>query len=322
MMHILSALAPVFLLIGLGFALKRLQLVPDAFWAPAERLTFYLFFPALLVANTAGAGTIGAEALPMAAALVIGVLIVAGMVYALRPRLGLDGPGFTSVFQGSFRPNTYVGIGAAYALFGEEGLTLMAIAVVAVVPLVNLFAVLALVRHGAPPGRAFRWRQAIGPAATIPIILACLLGVGLNLGNVGLPQLLAPLLDILGRAALPVGLMAVGAGLELAAAREHGRFVAMTTAIKLGVLPLATLILCLVIGVDGQAATVSVMYASLPGSATSYVMARQMGGDSALMSGIITATTIAAMAALPPGCGPSASHRRDGRRDPGHRRGH
>ena len=154
MTDILSALGPVFLLIGLGFALKRLNLVSDSFWAPAERLTFYLFFPALLVANTAGAGTIGAEALPMAAALVIGVLIVAGMVSALRPRLGLDGPGFTSVFQGSFRPNTYVGIGAAYALFGEEGLTLMAIAVVAVVPLVNLLAVLALVRHGAPAGHA------------------------------------------------------------------------------------------------------------------------------------------------------------------------
>ena len=59
MTDILSALAPVFLLIGLGFALKRLELVPEAFWAPAERLTFYLFFPALLVTNTAGAGTIG-----------------------------------------------------------------------------------------------------------------------------------------------------------------------------------------------------------------------------------------------------------------------
>ena len=93
--------------------------------------------------------------------------------------------------------------------------------------------------------------------------------------------------------------MAVGAGLDLAAARDHGRFVAMTTAIKLGALPLATLILCAVFGVDGLAATVSVMYASLPGSATSYVMARQMGGDSTLMAGIITATTIAAMAALP-----------------------
>ncbi len=299
MTHILSALAPVFLLIGLGFALKSLKLVPDAFWAPAERLTFYLFFPALLVANIAGAGSIGAEALPMAAALVIGVVIVAGTVSVLRPRLGLDGPGFTSVFQGSFRPNTYVGIAAAYALFGEAGLALMAIAVVAVVPLVNLLAVFALVRHGAPPGRAFRWRQALLPAATNPIILACLIGVGLNLGDVGLPRLLAPLLDILGQAALPVGLMAVGAGLEFAAAREHVRYVAMTTVIKLGVLPLATLILCAAFGVDGQAATISVMYASLPGSATSYVMARQMGGDSPLMAGIITATTIAAMAALP-----------------------
>lgn len=299
MTDILSALAPVFLLIGLGFALKRLKMVPDAFWAPAERLTFYLFFPALLVGNIAGAGTIGAEALPMAAALVIGVVFVAGMVSLLRPRLGLDGPGFTSVFQGSFRPNTYVGIAAAYALFGEAGLALMAIAVVAVVPLVNLLAVFALVRHGAPAGPAFRWRQAIGPAATNPIILACLLGVGLNLGDVGLPRLLAPFLDILGSAALPVGLMAVGAGLEFAAAREHARTVAMTTMVKLGVLPLATLILCAAFGVSGQAATVSVMYASLPGSATSYVMARQMGGDSTLMAGIITATTIGAMAALP-----------------------
>ena len=52
-------------------------------------------------------------------------------------------------------------------------------------------------------------------------------------------------------------------------------------------------------GVAGQAATISVMYASLPGSATSYVMARQMGGNATLMAGIITATTIAAMAALP-----------------------
>lgn len=299
MTDILSALAPVFLLIGLGFALKGLKLVPDTFWAPAEKLTFYLFFPALLVANIGGTGTIGAEALPMAAALIIGVVLVAGMVSALRPRLGLDGPGFTSVFQGSFRPNTYVGIGAAYALYGEAGLALMAIAVVAVVPLVNVLAVFTLVRHGAPAGQAFRWRQAIGPAATNPIILACLLGLGLNLGEVGLPRILGPLLDILGSAALPVGLMAVGAGLDLGAAREHGRTVAMTTAIKLGVLPLATVALCAAFGVTGQAATVSVMYASLPGSATSYVMARQMGGNATLMAGIITATTVAAMAALP-----------------------
>ena len=100
--------------------------------------------------------------------------------------------------------------------------------------MVNLLAVFALVRHGAPAGQTFRWRQAIVPAATNPIILACLLGLGLNLGDVGLPRLLAPFLDILGSAALPVGLMAVGAGLELAAVREHGRYVAMTTAIKLG----------------------------------------------------------------------------------------
>jgi len=45
--------------------------------------------------------------------------------------------------------------------------------------------------------------------------------------------------------------------------------------------------------------TVSVLYASLPNSATSYVLARQMGGDTELLAGIITATTLAAMLTMP-----------------------
>lgn len=41
-----AALLPVFLLIVLGYALKQKRWVDDAFWAPAERITYYIFFPA------------------------------------------------------------------------------------------------------------------------------------------------------------------------------------------------------------------------------------------------------------------------------------
>ena len=46
-------------------------------------------------------------------------------------------------------------------------------------------------------------------------------------------------------------------------------------------------------------AAVAMLYASLPGSASAYVMARQMGGDADIMAGVITATTIAAAVTMP-----------------------
>ena len=301
MTPILFALAPVFLLIFLGYLLKTRQLVADVFWAPAEKLTFYLFFPALLVGNTATAELTEIQVLPMTAAMFSGLLLIAGMVILFGRRFAADGPAFTSLLQGAIRPNTYVGIAAAFALFGDAGLTLLA---VCIVPIVNLLSVVVLVRHGVVCGASAEklssgWQKALFRVATNPLILACLLGALLNFSGIGTPSLAAPLLDILGRAALPVGLLAVGAGLDLAAARQAGRLVAVITAIKLIALPAVTFLACKVFAVGGLTATICVMYASLPGSASAYVMARQMGGDAKLMAGIITATTLAAMAAMP-----------------------
>ena len=131
------------------------------------------------------------------------------------------------------------------------------------------------------------------------MIVACLTGLLLNAIGIGLPPLVGPLLDILGRASLPVALLAVGAGLELAAVRSAGPVVAVTSALKIIGLPILTFVLCQVIGVGGTAASVAVLYACLPGSASAYVMARQMGGDTAIMAGSITVTTIAAAVTMP-----------------------
>lgn len=299
MTEILSALAPVFLLILIGFVLRKKEVIPLAYWAPAEKLTYYLFFPALLVANGARADLTGIAVGPMAAVLVGGVLLVAALAVLAKGRLGLDGPAFTSVFQGSFRPNVYVGIAAASALFGEPGLTLFSVSIVILVPTVNLISVLALVRYGTAAGGRRGWRRAVVPVITNPLILACLAGALLNAAGLGLPPVVGPLLDVLGRAALPVGLMAVGAGLSLAALRAAGRLVAVTTVLKLGALPLFTLILSRAFGLDDLTAAVCLIYAALPCSASSYVLARQMGGDEKLIAGVITATTLAAVVTLP-----------------------
>jgi hypothetical protein len=106
-------------------------------------------------------------------------------------------------------------------------------------------------------------------------------------------------LSAVGSTALPLGLMAVGAGLDFVAVRDARGFVAGTSIIKLVVAPGITYLACLAFGVSGMPMTVAVLFMALPVAGASYVMSRQLGGDGPLMAGIITATTIAAGVTLP-----------------------
>jgi predicted permease len=217
----------------------------------------------------------------------------------LRPLLNTDGPSFTSVIQGNIRPNTYVGIAAAFAMYGEPGLTLTAVALVCCVPTVNIISVTGLVRYASPPGTSFQWRRAVWPIATNPLIISPLVGAMLNATGIGSPPVIGDLLEFLGRAALPLGLLAVGAGLDMKAIRPAGRLVAVSGFLKLVAMPLLTFLMCRVLELDALTTAVCVTYATLPVSASSYVLSRQMGGNAGLMAGIITASTLAAMGAIP-----------------------
>ena len=299
MTHILSALIPVFAVIVLGHVIKRTRTIPDAFWQPAERITFFVFFPALLVANTARADLGGLQVIPMVAAILIAIVLVVVATFVLRPPLKLGGPAFTSLVQGGIRPNVYLAIAAAVAVFGGEGLTAISLCIAFGVPIVNVISVVAMVRYASPDGAVVGGHAMLAHVVRNPLIIACALGLVLNAAGIGIPPLIGPLLDILGRAALPIGLLAVGAGLDLAAIRPAGAAVATAAALKLLALPVLTFLLCRGFGVEGTAVGVAVLYASMPNSATAYVMARQMGGDTVMLAGSITATTLAAVVTVP-----------------------
>lgn len=298
------ALLPIFLLIVLGFWMKRSAFVPDTFWAPAEKTTYFITFPALLVFSTANAPLDGVAWGPLALTSMGAVLAVFLVATLARRMIGGTPATFTSIIQGSIRPNTYVGLAAAAALYGDAGVALTALCVAGVVPLVNVLAVATLVRHTSG-GEDPAGRSSTGPMATAkgivsnPLILACVLGMTVNVSGIGLPPVVSPLLEILGRAALPVGLLAVGAGLALETLRSSGRPVMTASVFKLLLVPLAAGGLAWALGLTGMTAVVAVLYAALPCSASSYVLARRMGGDAPCMASIITFQTLAAAATLP-----------------------
>lgn len=299
MFTVAAAVLPVFLLIVLGFVLKRRGWVADAFWAPAERVTYYIFFPALLIGAGVRADLNGAQVGPMALSLFAATLTIAIAVLALKPVLGLKDSSFTSFFQGAIRPNTYVGVAIALVMYGDAGVALLSIAILAVVPMVNLIAVPVMVKWGDAHAEARTPAKAFLEIARNPLVLGCLIGFGMNGLGLGLPPVIEPLLDILGRAALPVALMAVGAGLDLPDLRLNALTATKATALKLLALPALTWLLASAQGMSGLPFQMAVLYACLSGSASSYVLAREMGGDAPLMAGIITATTLAAMVTMP-----------------------
>ena len=104
---ILKALLPVFLLIAMGFLLKRTLLKHESQWLGLEQIVYYVLFPALLLQTLAHADLASVPVAAVGAALLLAVLIVAAICLALRPllmsKLDMNGPVFTSVFQGLVR---------------------------------------------------------------------------------------------------------------------------------------------------------------------------------------------------------------------------
>ncbi len=298
MTNVLGALVPVFLVIAMGWGLKRADFAGDGFWRPLDRLVYYVLFPALLVTRLSHAELAGLKVAPLAGVMISTVLVMAFSVVRLGRRLDLDGAAFTSLFQGAIRNNTYVGFAVAAALLGDAGLTLAAVAVAALVPTVNLLCVTVLVRNAGPAGRP-GGRALAGLLARNPLILACVAGIALGLSGLALPGVLDSLLAMLGRAALPLALIAVGAGLVPEALRGARSVLAWAATLKLIALPALALLASALLGVEGATRTVAVLFAAMPAAPSSYVLARQLGGDAGLMAGIVTLTTFAAALTLP-----------------------
>lgn len=299
MFAVFQAIAPVFLLILMGYGVRRFSWLDDAFWPPAEKLTYYVFFPALLIASTARANLENDQVWALAGALFGATVIIALIALMLKPVLGLSGAAYTSFFQGTIRPNTYVGIVPAFLFWGDEGVAMLSICVLAVVPLVNLMSVIVLVIWGNGHEGARTPFRAVREVIRNPLVVACFTGFMLNTLDLGLPPVVMPLLDILGRAALPIALMAVGAGLDFPDLMAN-RWVALKASVlKLLALPALAWGLGIALGLEGQAFQVMMLYAILPMSASAYVLAREMGGDAPLAAGMITASTLAATVSMP-----------------------
>ena len=293
-----TGLAPVLVLILIGYVLKRTRFLPDEAWVGMEKLTYFVLFPALLIRSLANQHLLGTP-WPSMLIVVTATLITAATVLVLWHRIfsAVSGPTFTSIFQGGVRFNTYIALAVALSFFGAEGLALAAVAAGFMIILINLLCISVLGIWGTNPSKgimAFS-RNVIGN----PLIISCLIGWALSQSGIGLPGITDNILEIVGRAALPFGLLAVGAALKPEAIRGHLKPIAISSIVQFGLKPALAVLLISMAGLSGIAAGVLVIAFMTPTAASAYILARQLGGDTETMASIITFQTLLAFLVMP-----------------------
>jgi len=259
-------------------------------------MVYYFLYPALLFSSSAGANWEFFSVASMVWAILAAMFVMSGLLLLLRPKLSKSDASFTSVFQGSLRFTSYIGFAAAFSLFGDEGLYLAAVFITVMIPMVNVLCVMVLVRYGGQKGG---WYWIFTTVIKNPLILACLTGMAFNLLGLQLPAMAENFTTIIGRGSLPLGLLAVGASLQITSLKKAGNEIVYACLLKLILMPFLMWLSCNLFGVDKLSAAVAVLFGALPGSPLSYILAKQLGGDTRLMSSIIAVQTGISMVSLP-----------------------
>lgn len=300
-MHVFNTLAPVFLLIALGAALRRWGRMPVPMAEWASELTYWVALPALLFHESARARIHFATHFDLFAVLLGGMALCTLTGYAAALVLGLRGGSTSALVQAAFRGNlAFIGIPVAvYSLSGAgEGATAMAVLIAAaLIPFYNVLAVLVLLA-----GQHRFSGRAVGKVClrvgTNPLILSCAAGLLLAGAGVALPLAASRTVQSLGQMALPLALLSIGGTLD--PRRVQGVLGPVVTAslIKVALAPLAGYFLGRAAGLTGEEMRVALILLACPTAAASFVMADQMGGDTHLTAGAIVLSTLLSLASL------------------------
>lgn len=298
MLSIVYALAPLFVILLSGMGLRKTEFVAEGFWRNLEKLTFWALLPALFLKTMADADFSGMDLFgPMAAGVTL-LFAMMALLFFIRPLTPkIDGPAYSSIVQGATRFNNYVGLPVTLSLFGEAGVVVYAVIIAALIPLTNVTAVWALSHYASH--EPLHWRRLGRQIATNPLILSTLLGIMLSVTGIGLPPIIREVVTTFANASLLMGLLAIGASLDIGAVKTDGPRVMYSCFLKLIVFPAIAIGCGLLFGLEGLSMSVLILFASLPTATSSYILAARMGGNAKLMANIVATETLLAFATMP-----------------------
>lgn len=296
---IIDSVSTILLITLLGWVMKQTRFVSEEQWNGFEHICYQVFFPALIIHALVKADLSSVPAGRFAGAIIGAVVLSGALMLLAAPTIirltGMSRPAYSSVFQGAIRWNTFMAFGLVDRLYGPRGMTLIAIALAGIIPIINVASVMVLRSYCGTAGGRFN------PLGLLrnPFIWSSGIGLFLNLTGLGLPGPVLAAVDITGRASLAGALLLVGSGLRLSDLGKPDAALLISSVVKLFFLPLLAAGLGHAFGLKGADLGVLVLCGAVPTASAAYILSRQMGGDAPLMAAITTAQTLASALTLP-----------------------
>lgn len=288
MIPVLTALVPIVLILALGKVLASVNVLSPQGWLGLERITYFILFPALIVGKlvvadfstlsvSMPAALVGAQFALGAISIGLGILL-----RQARDRLGV-------YVQSAVRWNTFIALALAQELMGGDGVALVVIAAAAMIPTANVLSVSALLGFS---GARVAVAELAKQIAINPLVIACAVGLSINLLSIPLLPSLTTTLDLLAQATIAAGLLTTGAAIEIK--RRSAPLVSLLGWSLLRLFGLSALagLLALSFGVSPPILMAILIATAVPTASNGTILARQLGADASLAANLIVVQTV------------------------------
>lgn len=288
----LDVTLPVFAMVFVGLALKRIGWIDRAFVATASALVFKATLPTLIFLSLIKADLSVALDVPLLVFFALATLCQCALSWGWA--IGRINRQERGVYvQGAFRGNCgVVGLALAAGMYGDYGLSAGSLLLGVVIVAYNVLSVVVLAMY--QPGQATDWRSLMWKIATNPLIISVLVALPFTAWSVSLPRWLMTSGDYFASLTLPLALICIGATLSMRSLRDSQQVALSASVMKMVVLPALSTGAAWLVGFSGRELGLLFLFFASPTAAASFVMVKAIGGNVALAANIIAITTLMA----------------------------
>ena len=289
----LNATMPIFIMMVVGYILKKIHFVDDKSVGVMNKLVFRVFLPALLFDNLTSqdfSGIWDTGFVVFCFVITIVSIFLAYLISLLFKDKGERG----EIIQASYR-SAAATLGIAFMSNIYDNVSMVALMIIGSVPLYNIAAVLILSISSPERDETQDKKKLLGKSikgiATNPIIIAVLAGLIWSVLRLPKPVIAFKAISYLGNVASPLALIVLGASFELSDVSRKKWAILVANVNKLILFAMMFLPIAVYLGFrDEKIVAILIMLGSATTS-SSFIMARNMGHDGAISSGSVMTTT-------------------------------
>ncbi|WP_353166635.1 AEC family transporter [Acinetobacter sp.] len=287
MLQMIQILFPSIALIGLGFYLFQSGTLDEKFWNGAEKLNYYILFPALLFSSLANADMNMGHLHSILGMIFLVMMLIVGSVYLFAGLTQAPAAQIGVYMQSLIRFNTYLGLSIATSLDNPEIKSILVNILAIAIPAVNVISILSL-----SPKNQLNIRAIFFSLIKNPLISSCILGMAFNLLHIPIWSGFTNLLSAFSSSSLMLGLLCVGTAIQFSTLKHYLKKSLVISLIRLLIIPLLAFIIMQLFALDASAVIAIMIFFSIPTASSAYILTKLLNGDYQLMAATISMQTV------------------------------